>query len=137
MKARSALLTLIAAGALSLGTAAAMAVPAGASAVAQSSSKAPAAAKGTMALTNGVFGCNYANPPYPQIAEGSSGKYVKEAQCLLLYWGFNPDGIDGSFGPNTKDAVLGFQGWLHVPCGLSVDGIVGPHTWHALTNPGC
>jgi peptidoglycan hydrolase-like protein with peptidoglycan-binding domain len=83
-----------------------------------------------------VFGCNYTTAT-PTISSGSTGAAVKEAQCLLKYWGFNPGGIDGIFGPNTKDAVLGFQGWLHIPCGLAVDGIVGTHTWHALKNSGC
>jgi Putative peptidoglycan binding domain len=87
-----------------------------------------------------VYGCNYAGSPYETIGEywgSNQPKYVKEAQCLLRFWGFNPGGIDGSFGPNTLAAVEGFQGWLHISCGLAVDGIVGPKTWHALTNPGC
>jgi peptidoglycan hydrolase-like protein with peptidoglycan-binding domain len=83
-----------------------------------------------------VFGCNYTNST-PTISYGSTGAAVKEAQCLLRYWGFNPGTIDGIFGTNTKAAVLGFQGWLHISCGLAVDGIVGTHTWHALKNPGC
>jgi peptidoglycan hydrolase-like protein with peptidoglycan-binding domain len=135
VKLRSILLSLMAACAVGLGTTGAMAAPAGA-ATAAPSAKTPAVAKGTGAMPR-VYGCNYANPPYPQISEGASGAAVKEAQCLLLFWGFNPGGIDGRFGPNTLAAVEGFQGWLHIPCGLSVDGIVGPHTWHALTNPGC
>ena len=37
-------------------------------------------------------------------------------------------GIDGDFGPHTKTAVEAFQQGN----GLTVDGIVGPNTWHAL-----
>src|SRR5438093_13714446 len=37
-------------------------------------------------------------------------------------------GIDGSFGPDTKQAVESFQSGS----GLTVDGIVGPATWAAL-----
>jgi peptidoglycan hydrolase-like protein with peptidoglycan-binding domain len=85
-----------------------------------------------------VYGCNYTSST-PQIAEGSSGSAVKEAQCLLEYWGksVGPDGVDGQFGPDTKAAVESFQSELHSACGLAVDGIVGPMTWHALENPGC
>jgi peptidoglycan hydrolase-like protein with peptidoglycan-binding domain len=103
---------------------------------APSAAKVAVVAKGT-GLTPRVFGCNFAPPPYPQISEGARGAVVEQAQCLLKFWGFNPGGIDGQFGPNTRAAVLGFQGWLHISCGLSVDGIIGPHTWHALTNVGC
>jgi peptidoglycan hydrolase-like protein with peptidoglycan-binding domain len=37
---------------------------------------------------------------------------------------------DGAFGPNTEYAVKDFQ----TKKGLSVDGIVGPQSWHALGN---
>ncbi len=54
---------------------------------------------------------------------------VKEIQCILTYRGYNVvDGIDGQFGPNTKNAVEAFQRAK----GLGVDGEVGPQTWPAL-----
>ena len=54
---------------------------------------------------------------------------VKEIQCILTYRGYNVvDGIDGQFGPNTKNAVEAFQRAE----GLGVDGEVGQQTWPAL-----
>jgi peptidoglycan hydrolase-like protein with peptidoglycan-binding domain len=98
-----------------------------------------AAAPGASAstLTPAVYGCNYTNSTPTLVEYSPDTSAVKEAQCLLKYWGFNPGSIDGSFGPNTLAAVEGFQGWLHISCGLAVDGIVGPATWHALKNSGC
>lgn len=83
----------------------------------------------------GPYGCNYTDSE-PQISRGSKGAAVREAQCLLRYWGesLGSSGIDGDFGPATESAVRSFQGKY---CGLSVDGIVGPKTWHALKNDGC
>ena len=74
------------------------------------------------------------------IQNGSSGSAVTTLQSELnsLYAkkvfpnspnNFNPPlAVDGQFGPKTMRAVLDFQ---HKK-GLSVDGIVGPQTWHAL-----
>ena len=83
-------------------------------------------------------------PPPPQcpatIQNGSSGSAVTTLQSELnsLYAkkvfpnspnNFNPPlAVDGQFGPKTMRAVLDFQNKK----GLSVDGIVGPQTWHAL-----
>ncbi|MFZ3474856.1 peptidoglycan-binding domain-containing protein [Streptomyces sp. 4.24] len=83
-----------------------------------------------------AFGCNPVTN-HPQIAQGSSGPAVRELQCLLKYWGFDPGATDGQFGSKTRSAVVGFQNKFHNVCGLAVDGIVGPKTWHALLNPGC
>lgn len=38
--------------------------------------------------------------------------------------------VDGNFGGQTSAAVSSFQG----PVGLTVDGIVGTHTWNAFVN---
>ena len=70
---------------------------------------------------------------------GNVGNRVREIQCLLIFWGYNPGAIDGDFGPNTESAVRAFQADTFRFCdppGLVVDGIVGPNTWRALRN-GC
>lgn len=66
----------------------------------------------------------------PMIRFGAVGEYVTELQNLLIKAGYDvgPDGADGEFGPNTKDAVLKFQS----DNSLEVDGVVGPYTWAAL-----
>lgn len=83
----------------------------------------------------------------PEISYGSTGQWVRNAQAKLgiLYQGgwfpnapynfypfsdskvypLNPDGI---FGIKTENATRDFQTAFH----LSVDGIIGPQTWHAL-----
>jgi peptidoglycan hydrolase-like protein with peptidoglycan-binding domain len=38
--------------------------------------------------------------------------------------------IDGIFGPQTEQAVRGFQDALDI----TVDGVVGPVTWRALVS---
>ena len=75
-----------------------------------------------------------------QIANGSSGSLVASLQSELnsLYskkafpnspYNFHPPlAKDGQFGPLTENAVKDFQ----KKKGLTVDGVVGPHTWHAL-----
>ena len=54
---------------------------------------------------------------------GNTGTDVRVIQLLL---GISPDGV---FGSQTRSAVRAFQASKH----LSVDGIVGPNTWNALT----
>lgn len=58
-----------------------------------------------------------------------NGKYnttwaVTQLQKELQAWGYDPNGIDGSFGPGCEAAVKKFQ----QDNGLSVDGSVGPAT---------
>ncbi|KAB7743078.1 hypothetical protein GA707_15690 [Nostocoides sp. F2B08] len=61
------------------------------------------------------------------VRTGDHGEAVKALQTLL------PGGltVDGSFGPATEAAVREFQSMFAPP----VDGVVGPVTWHALTQP--
>jgi hypothetical protein len=59
---------------------------------------------------------------------GTTVEAVAEVQCLVRRHGFDPQGVDGSFGPNTKAAVQRFQRSR----GLDDDGVVGPGTWRAL-----
>lgn len=49
---------------------------------------------------------------------------VTQLQKELQAWGYNPNGIDGSFGPGCEEAVKKFQ----QDNGLTVDGSVGPAT---------
>ena len=70
------------------------------------------------------------------LKKGSRGPAVKDLQQKLTSLGFSTKGIDGSFGPNTDNAVRQFQ----KSRGLVVDGSVGNATKNALgktttTNP--
>lgn len=63
-----------------------------------------------------------------------NGKYnttwaVTQLQKELQAWGYDPNGIDGSFGPGCEEAVKKFQ----QDNGLTVDGSVGPATKKKLT----
>ncbi|MBS2031832.1 MAG: peptidoglycan-binding protein [Deltaproteobacteria bacterium] len=64
----------------------------------------------------------------PTLSQGSKGGAVTELQEALVNAGYNPNGVDGSFGPGTHAAVVAFQR-AH---GLTADGVVGPNTWRAL-----
>lgn len=64
----------------------------------------------------------------PILKQGSSGPAVKDLQQKLKELGFDPNGVDGSFGPGTKKAVIAFQ----QSKGLQTDGVVGPATQAAL-----
>ena len=68
-------------------------------------------------------------PPYPTLRQGNSGVYVTFLQQLLESNLIPVGEIDGIFGSRTLSAVRTFQ----ENNGLSVDGIVGPNTWNALT----
>jgi N-acetylmuramoyl-L-alanine amidase len=58
------------------------------------------------------------------------GDDVAELQERLLSLGFTPDRVDGVFGPNTEQAVRGFQRGV----GLAIDGSVGPETLRAFAD---
>ncbi|MCL2462506.1 MAG: peptidoglycan-binding protein [Defluviitaleaceae bacterium] len=66
---------------------------------------------------------------YPLIREGSRGNYVLVLQDALNTLGFTGTGLDGSFGPGTRNAVMSFQR----ANGLGADGVVGCNTWTRLT----
>lgn len=53
---------------------------------------------------------------------------VKRAQQELVAWGYDPNGVDGSFGPGMEAAIKKFQ----KDNGLSVDGSIGPATLKKL-----
>ncbi|MFN2533214.1 MAG: peptidoglycan-binding protein, partial [Pyrinomonadaceae bacterium] len=60
----------------------------------------------------------------------STGVAVRRLQEMLRVLGFDPNGVDGRFGPETKRAVKAFQ----KSAGLTVDGIAGPDTLSTLTD---
>ncbi|MEV5568743.1 peptidoglycan-binding protein [Spirillospora sp. NPDC052269] len=63
------------------------------------------------------------------VRRGDQGDFVRAAQTELVKQGhLSSGGVDGIFGPKTEAAVRHFQDDV----GLTVDGIVGPHTWRAL-----
>ena len=59
---------------------------------------------------------------------GSSGPDVQALQQKLKDVGFDPNGVDGRFGPGTEAAVRAFQ----QANALTIDGKVGPQTNAAL-----
>ena len=67
---------------------------------------------------------------FPVLSQGSKGWTVKSVQGMLIAHGFScgPEGADGDFGYNTRQAALNFQRSK----GLTLDGIVGEETWKAL-----
>jgi peptidoglycan L-alanyl-D-glutamate endopeptidase CwlK len=66
------------------------------------------------------------------LQQGSSGPDVTALQTKLKALGFDPNGVDGNFGPGTKAAVIAFQ----QSKGLSADGKAGPDTMAALQSAG-
>src|SRR3954452_23519685 len=64
----------------------------------------------------------------PVLKQGSSGPDVQDLQQKLKDLGFDPNGVDGNFGPGTKAAVVAFQ----QSKGLQADGLAGPATLAAL-----
>jgi putative chitinase len=68
----------------------------------------------------------------PVLRQGSTGPDVTNLQQKLKDLGFDPKGVDGSFGPGTRDAVIAFQ----QSKGLQADGIAGPATLAALDGSG-
>lgn len=67
---------------------------------------------------------------YPLLRQGSKGVYVATLQDALGTVGIPAVGIDGLFGPTTRNAVITFQR----ENGLSADGVVGCLTWTRLTS---
>lgn len=84
--------------------------------------------KSTTTTTNNLV--QRVNISMPVLQSGSNCSEVKTLQRLLVSLGFSVGiyGIDGSFGPATKDAVGRFQNSR----GLDADCIVGPDTWNEL-----
>ena len=62
------------------------------------------------------------------LKQGSSGPEVTALQTKLKQLGFDPNGVDGHFGPGTAAALIAFQ----KSKGLTADGKAGPTTMAAL-----
>lgn len=65
---------------------------------------------------------------YPVLREGSRGVYVLILQDSLNTLGFDTNGLDGIFGPGTKNAVINYQSGRR----LGTDGVIGCQTWRTL-----
>lgn len=64
----------------------------------------------------------------PTLRSGSSGKFVKLLQCLLVCNSYRDAFVDGSFGSGTASAVRNVQTRHR----LTVDGVCGKQMWSAL-----
>jgi putative chitinase len=64
----------------------------------------------------------------PVLKQGSTGPDVRNLQQQLKDLGFDPNGVDGNFGPGTRAAVIAFQRSK----GLQANGMAGPATMAAL-----
>ena len=62
------------------------------------------------------------------VRKGSEGASAALLQRLLIGWGYNPQGVDGSAGNQTIKALKAFQ----TDMDLAVDGVCGQHTWRSL-----
>ncbi|MEU4208448.1 peptidoglycan-binding domain-containing protein [Streptomyces sp. NPDC026206] len=73
--------------------------------------------------------CGFEHKP-TAVRLGSKGAAVKEAQCLLGFWGYLEVRHDpsGEFDEETESAVKEFQARR----GLTAGGVVGPETWEEL-----
>ena len=128
-KARTAAWRTLAIGVLALGVPA-TALGAGAgppqpttSTSAQSSGARTGAARGLFEHPVLAFGSGYSSP--------GGSPLVRLLQRDLGARGYPTGPIDGLYGPRTREAVVAFQ----AARGLQVDGVVGPRTWAALSEP--
>ena len=66
----------------------------------------------------------------PTVRYGMKGDTVRAVQGILIARGFSvgPEGADGDFGYNTRQAVRRFQRAM----GIAVDGVIGYETWTRL-----
>ena len=62
------------------------------------------------------------------VRKGSEGASAALLQRLLIGWGYNPQGVDGSAGNQTIKALKAFQ----TDMDLAVDGICGQYTWKKI-----
>ena len=63
------------------------------------------------------------------LRRGDQGDDVRVLQQQLLDLGFDPNGVDGKFGPGTERALKAFQ----QRAGITVDGLAGGQTQAAIS----
>ncbi|MFD4864030.1 peptidoglycan-binding protein [Streptomyces sp. NPDC058412] len=91
---------------------------------------AAAAAADEPDITGLSCGFDNRNPP-PTVQVGSTGRTVREAQCLLNFWTglrTTEEEPEGVFGPDAASATRHFQGVRGIP----VTGAVDAATWGEL-----
>lgn len=66
----------------------------------------------------------------PVLRRGTKGAQVKFLQSLLKGYGYYSDKLDGSYGPNTENAVCKLQDANN----LEADGVCGPKTLALLAS---
>lgn len=79
---------------------------------------------GTLAVDGSFGSASQSRANLHYIVRGSKGIYVTIWQCVLVCRGYNPNGIDGSFGGGCDSATRLFQ----KNKGLTQDGSVGRNT---------
>lgn len=93
-------------------------------------------------VSNATGGSNSQEKPkvdyssYPVLKKGSTGKYVKIMQQLLVDKGYDPNGVDGIWGNGCEKCVRKYQSENFDIYGrkLVVDGYCGQLTWGSLYN---
>ncbi len=75
------------------------------------------------------FGKPACSAGYPMLMEGSQNVYVATLQDALATVGIPAVGVDGIFGPKTREGVIRYQRENQ----LTPDGVVGCATWTKLT----
>ncbi|MFB8237625.1 peptidoglycan-binding protein [Kitasatospora purpeofusca] len=86
----------------------------------------------TASAASGGQPCSEWSTAEPLLKAGATGDAVRELQCELNR-SIHPDRgykliADGVFGQATRNAVIYFQGCVHI----QQDGEVGPQTWSKL-----
>lgn len=83
------------------------------------------------AIPKGIYRPEEIPVTHRTLRRGAQGDDVRAMQLALVGHGYTPGECDGIFGKRTEAAVKAFQ----KAQGLSADGICGPKTWAALTEP--